>query len=336
MGKGRTEVKHIRAFPEDLELLKKQGVVINADFIHSCITEKDTHILNVEMENDFPNFMYGYEASNREIYQYLKSHPEAGQFLFQTYTANQIYIKNLCNPKNPMYLPELFENLKNVFESKEIHKTIDSMRSEESRLKNNLRALQIESKEFQGSHEKLLHQVESEKIQLQELQRMNANIREDKGMKLIQNHYNDVIEFAKAALKIDDLSNIETWAQIATGTRNLDKALLNNLKMILENAQNDLYYLRTQEFISEIELDKARSDLKKGIDEAYNDLAYLKNSRFKTMIPTFRRLFDNETQRLNQAYKGNRMALGDVLDDRGKEEALLQKMENVILKIEGD
>ena len=48
------------------------------------------------------------------VYGYLKNNPGASEFIYKKYSKLRSLIAELCDPKNPLYLPEVAENLKEI------------------------------------------------------------------------------------------------------------------------------------------------------------------------------------------------------------------------------
>lgn len=100
------------------------------------------------------SFLFSKEATNEEIYSYLRSYPEAAEYLYQKYSANKDFIKDLCDPKNPIYIEKVGEQLKNIIiiESKE--KDLSTLMARETKLKQEITLLGEELEQTRNEKEK--------------------------------------------------------------------------------------------------------------------------------------------------------------------------------------
>ena len=57
----------------------------------------ESNTLSVQMDNS-PSFLFTDKATNEELYSYLKENPTASRFIFRKYSANQSFLKELCDP----------------------------------------------------------------------------------------------------------------------------------------------------------------------------------------------------------------------------------------------
>ena len=76
---------------------------------------------NIYNANYSPSFLFTNTATNEELYSYLKENPSASRFIFKKYIANQSFLKELVDPENPIYLDEVANNLKEIYQIKEEH-----------------------------------------------------------------------------------------------------------------------------------------------------------------------------------------------------------------------
>ena len=132
--------KSIRVNKEDLDILEKNNIKLNQEFVHEYVMQflenknkPEKEVLSVEIEkkkDDIPAFLFTDTVTNDELYGYLKKKPEASQFIYDKYKGNQNFIKELCNPKNPIYLGEVAENLKKLYEYQEIMKEYEKTKQD--------------------------------------------------------------------------------------------------------------------------------------------------------------------------------------------------------------
>ena len=92
------------------------------NFVHRCVLQivgKDNdegrETLSVHI-TDMPSFLFTNTVTNEELYTYLKENPKASLFIFNKYKNNRDFIKELCDPRNPIYLETVAENLKETLQ----------------------------------------------------------------------------------------------------------------------------------------------------------------------------------------------------------------------------
>ena len=83
-----------------------------------------------------PDFLFSSQASNEELFSYLKRNPGASKFLFKKYSQNKSFIEELCDPLNPLYLDEVDKELKLSREAVSLEDKLGSLRAEHSSLMN--------------------------------------------------------------------------------------------------------------------------------------------------------------------------------------------------------
>ena len=82
--KYKAENSELRSRIEDIEKIVKK---FNVDII----------------EQNVPDFLFSGEATNREIYDYLKGHPSSAEYIYRKYPDNRDFIEQICNPKHPFF-----------------------------------------------------------------------------------------------------------------------------------------------------------------------------------------------------------------------------------------
>ena len=107
-------------------------------------------------------FLFTTEAKNEEIYFYLRDHPESAEFLFRKYRSNQDFIKELCDPKNPIFIEEVSEYMKDILTVETVQEDISMLQSKQSKLQHEIGLLEEELRESKIQNEKELSDLTSE------------------------------------------------------------------------------------------------------------------------------------------------------------------------------
>lgn len=76
---------------------------------------KSSGITNDKGE-EIPAFLFTTEATNEEIFAYLKNNPQYSEFLYKTYTNNQSFIRELCDPASSLHLSRVREYLQETLD----------------------------------------------------------------------------------------------------------------------------------------------------------------------------------------------------------------------------
>ena len=129
--------------------------------IHSAINTYKVSLEKTESEGisniitqkeETPSFLFTNTVTNDELYTYLRKNPTASKFIFNKYKNNRDFIKELCDPSNPIYLEMVAENLKEIFKISEVKEDLESLKKERFDLQQNIidlkKTLQETTKEY--------------------------------------------------------------------------------------------------------------------------------------------------------------------------------------------
>ena len=184
-------LKSVRIKEEDWKTLSYNKISFDQEFVHNCVLQlKDRHdnrdeVLSVVI-NNAPSFLFTNTATNEEIYSYLKENPSASRFIFKKYTANQSFLKELVDPENPIYLEDVANNLKEIYQIKEEIENVEKLRSERGKLNNELTKLRDEIKQVEDEYDVIHDNLEKIKKENEEYSRQRTNIRTDKGLEMLK------------------------------------------------------------------------------------------------------------------------------------------------------
>ena len=234
--------------------------------IHSAINTYKVSLEKTESEGisniitqkeDTPSFLFTNTVTNDELYAYLKKNPTASKFIFNKYKNNRDFIKELCDPSNPIYLEMVAENLKEIFTISETTEDIDSLKKEQFDLQQNVndlkKTLQNTTKEYDSFESK----ISNGKQELDKIQKQIANLREEESLKRIKSFYKSVDDFIMNITEAHDKLPIES-----IGSLRLDIHQINLLKLLQKGIKSDLNLIENIDLLSDEMLDMKRKEIK--------------------------------------------------------------------------
>jgi len=284
-----SEAISVRIKNEDLKIMKENNIKVNQDFIHQAVLQ----IVN-NGKTDFnnghdnsPSFLFTDKATNEELYSYLKENPTASRFIFKKYNANQSFLKELCDPENPIYLSEVAKNLDGIYHVKEEEKNIELLRSEKSRLTSEIEKLKAEIKEAGDQYDEMDENLERLKKEDEAYNMQRSNIRTDRGLDLITNSYSDITKHFDAILQRWN-TYFKEHGGAALGM-SLNTEDFNHMELLNKNIKEMMEQIKTQEFLSTDGLDKYHQELmekeKQEKIDALNSLKAIENTNARKIIP---------------------------------------------------
>ena len=187
----------------------------------------DTNIVSFQADN-IPSFLFTNTVTNDELYAYLKKNPTASKFLFNKYKTNRDFIKELCDPSNPIYLEMVAENLKEIFTISEATEDIESLKKEQFDLQQNLNDLKQTLEQNTRAYDSLDSQISNGKQELDNIQKQISNLREEESLKRIKSFYKSVDDFIMNITEAHDKLPIES-----IGSLRLDIHQINLLKLAI-------------------------------------------------------------------------------------------------------
>ena len=234
---------------------KYDRLVLEKEELEKKLSEANTLPLQID---DTPSFLFADKATNEELYSYLKGNPTASRFIFKKYTSNQSFLKELCDPENPIYLEDVAKNLQDIYQIKEEKDDVERLRNEKGKLDNELTKLREEIKEAEQEYDTVHDNLDAIRKEDETYNMQRSNIRTDLGMEMIQKNTTDVVEFIKAVL--DKWTAFFREHPTAIGMP-MDKTEFNHMEMLSRNLTDMMERIRTEEFLSTENLDKFHQEL---------------------------------------------------------------------------
>jgi hypothetical protein len=263
-------LKSVRVSEEDFKILHDKNIKIDQEFIHQCVLQLDRdnsntkETLSVQIANDIPSFIFIDKATNEELYFYLKSNPQASKFIFKKYTSNQSFLKELCDPENPIYLKDVAKNLQDIYQIKEEKDDVERLRNEKGKLDNELTKLREEIKEAEQEYDTVHDNLDEIKKEDEAYNMQRSNIRTDHGLELIQNNFGDVTKFFDAILQRWSKQFNENPTSFGM---TVDKNDFNHMDLLSKNIKAMMEQVKTQEFLSPENLDNYHKEMMEKIKE---------------------------------------------------------------------
>ena len=216
----------------------------------------DTNIVSFQVDTT-PSFLFTNTVTNDELYAYLKKNPTASKFIFNKYKNNRDFIKELCDPSNPIYLEMVAENLKEIFKISEVKEDLESLKKEQFDLQENVIDLKKTIQDTTRTYDSLDSQISNGKQELDNIQKQIANLREEESLKRIKSFYKSVDDFIASITESHDKLPIES-----IGSLRLDIHQINLLKLLQKGIKSDLNLIENIDLLSEEMLDAKRKEIK--------------------------------------------------------------------------
>ena len=214
-------------------------------------------------DHDIPRFIFTNNATNEDIYGYLKENPKAALFIFNKYKNNRDFIKELCDPSNPIYLEMVAENLKETFQISDAKEDIESLNRERSSARNQLNDLKKEISEKNRELDELESKVPELTKQIDDMQKLIGNLTQEEAITRIKSFYESVDRFIQAAFEAQKKQPItESFNSIR-----LEMNQINLLKVLQKSIRDDLDYILNQDLLSEENLDAKRKEIKEKMEK---------------------------------------------------------------------
>ena len=225
----------------------------------SSVQTREVRLENVGM----PSFLFTDRVTNEELYSYLKENPKAALFIFNKYKNNRDFIKELCDPRNPIYLEMVAENLKETFQISEAKEDIESLGRERSNLIGQISELKKEQSDRTMELDEIESKVPELTKQIDGMQKLIGNLSQEETIKRIKSFYESVDRFIQGAFEAQKKQPItESFNSIR-----LDMNQINLLRVLQKSIKDDLDYLENRDLLSEENLDAKRKEIKQRMEK---------------------------------------------------------------------
>ena len=240
---------------------------------------KNSYYQRVKAENDElkkemkwfdDKFLLYPEVDEITIFGYLRKNPKASEFVYKKYSKLRPLIAELCDPKNPLYLPAVAENLKDVFVYEDIQIDLEKLRTQIYQSQNERDKLEEELKEMRNNYDEIEENLKKIKTELSDFERQKSNIRTDMALEKINGVFDSVLKIAQS---ITDKWNERIKQNPLESSLRIERDTINSLELIAKSTMETKDILKTEDFLSPENLDKYhREQLEKLEQEKENAL----------------------------------------------------------------
>ena len=217
--------------------------------------------LKAEMSWLDNSFLLEAEVDVKKIYGYLKSNPSAAPFIYEKYKDLRQILIEISNPRNPLYLPKVREELREVIDLESKKDDIKAVEEKLTALRNEKLKIEEEISEKANKYDELDQKVSDAERRAEEIDRQMGNLTDPEILSMVKGFYNDFIAFSKSALSSGDIT------QLSLKIRTINTDQIQTLNLLTEKANSNLKVISNEDLLSEIKLSEKRSKLKEEIEE---------------------------------------------------------------------
>ena len=234
------------------------------------------------LENE--GFLLRRDVDIENLYMYLKKNHKAAQFIYQKYANVREVLKEICNPRNPLYIEAVANELKDLVELSDLKEDIESLRRERSNVIGQLNDIKKELTEKNKELESMESKIPEVTKNLEDLQRVIGNLSTQEAKKKIKEFYESVDRFITGVFESQKRQPIsESFNSVR-----LDLNQINLLRMLQKTAKSDMDFIQDSDLISEEMLDKKRKEIKEKMEKEMAEgetsmLAFTEHNPLKTL-----------------------------------------------------
>ena len=235
---------------------------------------KEGNIINNNNQQVIPSFIFDNQATNQQIYNFLKLNPNASKFIYKKYKNNQSFIKELCDKENPFYLQDVAENLSDIYKIQEIKEEYEKIKQDIVYDKDELSKLnkEIQNKvdEYDEVEKRLNDIIKQEEI----INKEKGNIRSDPGLEKIKSTLNSVLKLTDSILTIYKEKFKDNPTEVNTLGIKINKDTITSIELLNRVTNETMAYIQDNDFLSPANLDETR---KKLLEQINNEKESAKN-----------------------------------------------------------
>lgn len=218
-------------------------------------------------------FLLESDVDVKRIYGYLKVKPSASEFVYQKYQKLRPVITELCDHKNPLYLPKVRESLKDIVDVESKKEDIRAMEDRIRFLRDERLSLQSGVDKKAQEYDELIQYISESEKKAEDIDRQMGNLTDPEILSMIKGFYSEFLTFAQSVLDVRDPEKI---TEILIHVRSLNKDQVQTLQLLTEKAGNNLQVISNEDMLSTIHLSEIREKLKQEIqaekDNAQNEM----------------------------------------------------------------
>ena len=239
------------------------------------------------LENE--RFLLRRDVDIENLYMYLKKNHKAAQFIYQKYANVREVLKEICNPRNPLYIEAVANELKDLVELSDLKEDFEALHRERSNLRNQLNDLKKELDGRNKELDSLEAKVPELTKQIDDMHKVFGNLSQEETISRIKSFYESVGTFASGVLESRKKESISE----SFNSARLDLNQLNILRMLQMTAKADLDFILNQDLLSEENLDAKRKEIKEKMEKEMAEgetsmLAFTEHNPLKTLGKTLK------------------------------------------------
>jgi predicted DNA-binding ArsR family transcriptional regulator len=234
------------------------------------------------LENE--GFLLRRDVDIENLYMYLKKNHKAAQFIYQKYANVREVLKEICNPRNPLYIEAVANELKDLVELSDLKEDFEALNRERSNLRNQLNDLKKELGEKNKELDSLEAKVPELTKQIDDMHKVFGNLSQEETISRIKSFYESVGTFVNGVLESRKKEPISE----SFNSARLDLNQLNVLRMLQMTAKADLDFILNQDLLSEKNLDAKWKEIKEKMEKEMAEgetsmLAFTEHNPLKTL-----------------------------------------------------
>ena len=234
------------------------------------------------LENE--GFLLEPHVNLQNLYMYLKRNPKSAQFIYEKYSEVRPVLKELCNPRNPLYIEAVANELRDLITITDAKEDIGSLNRERSNARNQLNDLKKELDNKNKELNSLEAKVPELGKQIDDMHKVFGNLSQEETITRIKSFYESVGTFVNGVLESQKKEPISE----SFNSARLDLNQLNVLRMLQMTAKADLDFILNQDLLSEKNLDAKWKEIKEKMEKEMAEgetsmLAFTEHNPLKTL-----------------------------------------------------
>ena len=260
MDEDMTNLTTMTVYPRSLKRLDKLSPEFSSDGHRVSRQDAVEHILDI-IENKMPiktdlDILLEDDLDRKILYNILKMHPEASKFIYKKYTNHKDILKEICDPENPLYLPNVSDKLSGYFQYEDITKEHSRLKADIQRFREDISGYREERTTLEKETAEISKGLDTKKKELDDIQKQLINIHETTGLDRIMNFIHSVQGTTKMVLS---RGQGEVYSGDNSLMLNIDKVM--KIEEISRSASELETYLKTEDFLSGNKLDEEKQKL---------------------------------------------------------------------------
>ena len=198
-------------------------------------------------------------------YNYLRTvNPKASQFIYEKYEKLRPILIEISNPKNPLYIEEVRNELSEIVEFKNEEKNLDDLKEEIRKAKDEYSKLKSEVKEISDEWNEWQDKIEEIEKQKDEINKEVGNLQDPDVLKKIKSFNTSFTALVKSIfdnVKSPDINDVMFQSIKLTQDQK------NTLKLLSEQSEEIEKLIEDEDLLSEFKLNEVREKLKEEIEK---------------------------------------------------------------------